>query len=177
MCKNICLTILFFIFIGTTSAKSSINLSKSCDIKTILLTGYKKNDLTFVSKSCDFNENPFVENNLKSDKQTIFVNKYNMDGGKWPQELAAISIYKNRKKNPILITLHTQNWDTPTINGVTYSINLYEIINSNGQVKLIDISRTLGDNQHGLDGESDQKMVFKLKNIFLIKKWLDEKYK
>ena len=76
-----------------------------------------------------------------------------------------------------MITIHTQYWDTSTISGTSYDINLYEILNKDGKVTLIDITEKLGKNQSGLDGESDQKMIFKLKDIALIKKWLDENYK
>ena len=98
-----------------------------------------------------------------------------MDGGKWPQKLEAVSIYKN--KVPVLITLHTQYWDTPTVNGITYSVNLYKILNSSDGVRLIDISKILGQDQSGLDGVSDNYMHFKFKNISSIKKWLDINYK
>ena len=80
-------------------------------------------------------------------------------------------------KNPILITLHTQYWDTPTINGTTYSIDLYQITNKNGKIQVTDISKILGDKQSGLDGVSDDYILFDLKNIALIKKWLDKNYK
>ncbi len=39
----------------------------------------------------------------------MFLNKYSMDGGDNPQKLAAVSVYKKKNSEPILITLHTQN--------------------------------------------------------------------
>lgn len=166
------ITFLFIFLINVTYAKDA---SLSCKEDTTQLTVYNRHDFKFISKSCNFEENPFVENFLISGKKKIFINKYSMDGGKWPQKLEAVSIYKN--KVPVLITLHTQYWDTPTVNGITYSVNLYKILNSSDGVRLIDISKILGQDQSGLDGVSDNYMYFKFKNISSIKKWLDINYK
>ena len=140
------------------------------------LTVYKKADSTIISEEC-LNDNPYISSYLLHNKQKIFINKYSLDAGKWMPKLAAVSIYNKTGKSPLLITIHTQDWDTPTISGVSYSIDLYEVVYKNGEIKLIDISKILGENRSGLDGESDQKMVFKLKNITSIKKWLNKNYK
>ncbi|WP_436870580.1 hypothetical protein [Acinetobacter courvalinii] len=163
-----------FLVIGCTNAKSN-NTYESCDIKFTKISLKFKNDFRIVSKSCN-EENPIVTNYLEGSDQKIFINKYSADGGKWLQQLEAVSIYKQKNKAPILITLHTQRWDTPTISGVTYSVNLYQIINNNEGVKLIDISKNLGDDQSGLDGVSDDYMHFKFKDIATIKKWLDKNH-
>jgi hypothetical protein len=170
--------IFFFIFfIQTTCAETkNDNTYESCDIKFMKISLKFKNDFRIVSKTCD-EENPYVINFLEGEGRKIFINKYSTDGGKWPQKLEAVSIYKQKNKAPILITLHTQRWDTPTISGVTYSVNLYQIINNNEGVKLIDISKNLGDDQSGLDGVSDDYMHFKFKDVATIKKWLDKNYK
>ncbi|MFC6053179.1 hypothetical protein ACFPT0_10070, partial [Acinetobacter portensis] len=130
-----------------------------------------------ISKICNSNDNPYIENSLQGLNKNVYLNKYSIDGGKWYQKLAAVSVYKKTNKNPILITLHTQYWDTPTINGTTYSIDLYQITNKNGKIQVTDISKILGDKQSGLDGVSDDYILFDLKNIALIKKWLDKNYK
>ncbi|ENW94197.1 hypothetical protein [Acinetobacter dispersus] len=168
------ITMFFVCFVNAAYAKNSI---QSCEEAVTKLTVNKKHDFNLMSKSCDFEENPFIENFLINGKQKRFVNKYSMDGGKWPQKLEAVSIYKQKNKVPVLITLHTQRWDTPTINGVTYSINLYKIINNNEGVNLIDISKILGEDKSGLDGVSDDYMHFKFKDINSIKEWLDKNYK
>ena len=140
------------------------------------LTVYKKADSTIISEECS-NDNPYISSYLLHNEQKIFINKYSLDAGKWMPKMAAVSIYNKTGKFPLLITIHTQDWDTPTILGVSYNIDLYEVTYKNGEIKLIDISQILGDNKSGLDGESDQKMIFKLKDIALIKKWLDKNYK
>ncbi|MEB5477122.1 hypothetical protein [Acinetobacter pollinis] len=103
-----------------------------------------------------------------------------MDGGKSPQELAAVSIYRNIKKEPVLITLHTQDWCCyPLSQGTVYSVNLYKIKKTDSKITLIDITRDLGEESSGLDGENDigEKLIFKYKNISSIKKCLDKNYK
>ncbi|WP_241527911.1 hypothetical protein [Acinetobacter proteolyticus] len=170
-------TVFFLIFfVGTSYAeKKNDNL---CNLnQKYKLSIFGKNDFILISKFCDYNDKHFLVNFLIKGKQKIFINKYSVNGGKWPQKLEAVSIYKQKNKAPILITLHTQRWDTPTIGGVTYSINLYQIINNNEGVKLIDISKNLGNDQSGLDGISDEYMHFKFKDIASIKKWLDKNYK
>lgn len=149
----------------------------TCEItSSTKLTVYKKADSTILSEEC-LNDNPYISSYLIHNKQKIFINKYSLDAGKWMPKLAAVSIYNKTGKSPLLITIHTQDWDTPTISGVSYNIDLYELIYINGKIKLIDVSPILGENKSGLDGESDQKMIFKLKDIASIKKWLDKNYK
>ena len=93
MKKYTCLIVLFFVcFINTTYALSS------CEENVTRLTVNKKNDFRLISKSCDFEDNPFIENFLSDGKQKILINKYSMDGGKWPQKLEAVSIYKKKNK-------------------------------------------------------------------------------
>lgn len=164
-----------FLMIGCANAKMK-DTYEGCDVKYTKISLKVKDDFRIVSKSCN-EENPIVTNYLEGSDQKIFINKYSTDGGKWPQKLEAVSIYKQKNKAPILITLHTQRWDTPTISGVTYSVNLYQIINNNEGVKLIDISKNLGDDQSGLDGVLDDYMHFKFKDIASIKRWLDKNYK
>lgn len=164
------------LFFGTFSYADKTHQKTACEIQNTVLTIYKKEDFKIISETCQ-DTNPYIANYLNYDDKKIFINKYSLDVGKWIPELAAVSVYKKSGKPPLLITIHTQDWDTPTISGVSYDINLYKIINDKGNISLVDISKKLGDNQSGLDGESDQKMVFKLKNISLIKKWLDKNYK
>jgi len=167
-------TLLVFIF----GLPVSVYAEKlTCEITNqTKLTVYKKADSTIIIEECS-NDNPYISNYLFHNKKFFFINKYSLDAGKWMPKLAAVSIYNKTEKFPLLITIHTQDWDTPTISGVSYSIDLYEVVYKNGEIKLIDISKILGENRSGLDGESDQKMVFKLKNIASIKKWLDKNYK
>lgn len=77
----------------------------------------------------------------------------------------------------MLITLHTQVWDSPTVNGILYNVNLYEIYLTGKRVRLVDVSNILGNSQSGLEGVSDDYMHFKFKDIASIKKWLDKNYK
>lgn len=169
--------IVFFIFfVGVAYAETKND--NFCDLnQKYKLSVFGKSDFNLISKSCNYSDTHFLVNFLIKGKQKIFINKYSVDGGNWPQKLEAVSIYKQKNKAPILITLHTQRWDTPTISGVTYSVKLYQIINNNEGVKLIDISKNLGDDQSGLDGVSDDYMHFKFKDIASIKKWLDKNYK
>ncbi|EPF70954.1 hypothetical protein [Acinetobacter rudis] len=165
--------LLLFLSIGTIASYAE---ELVCDVNSTQLSIYKKADFRVVSAVCH-NDNPYILNYLVNDKQKIFINKYSLDVGKWIPKLEAVSVYKKLGKSPLLITIHTQYWDTPTISGISYDINLYEILNKDGEIKLIDITEKLGGNQSGLDGESDQKMTFKLKDIASIKKWLDKNYK
>lgn len=165
-------TLLVFIFGSSVYAEKL-----KCEItNSTKLSVYEKADFNILSEECP-NDNPYISNYLLHNKQRIFINKYSIDAGKWMPKLAAVSIYKKTGKLPLLITIHTQDWDTPTISGVSYNIDLYELIEKNGKIKLVDISKILGENKSGLDGESDQKMTFKLKDIASIKKWLDKNYR
>ena len=168
-----------FLLVFCTSVFAESQSEKSnCEINSTLLTVYKKNDFKILSKSCDSEDNPFIENILQGYNTKIFLNEYSMDGGEWPQKLEAVSIYRKKNKPPILITLHTQKWCCyPSPEGEVYSIDLYEITRDKNSFKLKDIGSILGDDQGGLDGVSDDYMHFKLKNIALIKKWLDKNYK
>ncbi|MEB5477120.1 hypothetical protein I2F25_08720 [Acinetobacter pollinis] len=153
-----------------------IKENESCKTTITKLTIYTKNDFNLVSKSCDSEEDPSIENFITSKNNKQFLNKYSMDGGSWPQELAAVSIYKAKK--PVLITLHTQKWCCyPSPEGIVYSIDLYNIIKLNNGFKIMPVTQILGDNSSGLDGTSDEVMHFKLKDISSIKKWLDKNYK
>lgn len=166
-----------FSFLFSSVGMNTTHAEKiACEGNNTQLSVYKKADFKVVSKTCHDN-NPYISNYLVNDKQNIFINKYSLDVGKWIPKLAAVSVYKKLGKPPLLITIHTQYWDTPTISGTSYDINLYEILNKDGKVTLIDITEKLGKNQSGLDGESDQKMIFKLKDIALINKWLDKNYR
>ena len=168
--------IVMIFFVGFINAAYAKNTVQSCGEVVTKLTVSKKNDFNLISKSCDYEENPFIMNFLINGEQKIFINKYSVDGGKWPQKLEAVSVYKQKNKPPVLITLHTQRWDTPTINGLTYSVNLYKITNNKDGVELLDISTILGNDQSGLEGVSDDYMHFKFKDIASIKKWLDKNY-
>ncbi|MEB5477121.1 hypothetical protein [Acinetobacter pollinis] len=169
------ITFLILLFIGESLYAKKTNEEISCDTHTTILTVYKKSDFKVVSRTCQ-DDNPYISNYLVNNRNSTLINKYSLDIGKWIPKLAAVSIYNN-SSSPVLITIHTQYWDTPTISGTSYDINLYKIININGKVQLIDISKILGEDQSGLDGTSDEVMHFKLKDISSIKKWLDKNYK
>lgn len=170
--------VIFFIS-SIVYADSIVNTDKSCVSNITKLTVDTKNDFKLISRSCDSEDNPFIENFLVSKNQKLFLNRYSMDGGESPQKLAAVSIYKNKKNSgPILITLHTQKWCCyPSPEGIVYSIDLYSIKKTKNNVMIEPITNILGKNSSGLDGVSDDYMYFKLKDIASIKKWLDQNYK
>lgn len=164
-----------FLVIGCTNAKSN-NAYESCNMKFTKISLKFKNDFRIVSKTCD-EENPYVINFLEGEGRKIFINKYDINIGKWLPKLAAVSVYKKNNQRPLLITLHTQDWDSPTVNGILYNVNLYKVYLSDEGVKLVDVSNILGNSQSGLEGVSDDYMHFKFKDIASIKKWLDRNYK
>ena len=171
---------IFFLVFCTPVFAESQHEKSDCGISSTLLTVYKKNDFKVLSKSCDSEENPFIENMLQGYNKKIFLNKYSMDGGKSPQKLIAVCIYNKINKDPVLITLHSQYWCCyPLSEGTIYSVNLYKIKKSDSSFKIIDITSSLGTGEQGLDGQNDvgENFVFKLKDIASIKKWLDKNYK
>ncbi|MEQ1189160.1 MULTISPECIES: hypothetical protein [Acinetobacter] len=167
-----------FFIASTGYAGSSVDTEKFCKTQITKLTVYIKNDFELISKSCDSESNPFIENTLVSKNQKMFLNKYSMDGGDNPQKLAAVSVYKKKNSEPILITLHTQKWCCyPSPQGTVYSVDLYKIKKINNNIKIDSITNILGENSSGLDGVSDEYLSFKFKDIASIKKWLEKNYK
>ena len=170
-----------FLLVFCTSVFAESQSEKSnCEINSTLLTVYKKNDFKILSRSCNSEDNPFIENMLQGYNKKIFLNKYSMDGGKNRQELIAVSIYKKINKEPILITLHKQYWCCyPLAEGNSYTVNLYKIKKTDSNFNIIDITKLLGTEDQGLDGQNDigENFVFKLKDIASTKKWLDKNYK
>ncbi|MGN5762811.1 hypothetical protein ACNQO6_00475 [Acinetobacter calcoaceticus] len=164
-----------FLMIGYANAKMK-DTYEGCDIKYTKISLKFKNDFRIVSKTCD-EENPIVINYLEGSDQKIFINKYDINIGKWLPKLEAVSVYKKDNQRPLLITLHTQVWDSPIVNGILYNVNLYEIYLTGKRVRLVDVSNILGNSQSGLEGVSDDYMHFKFKDIASIKKWLDKNYK
>ncbi|MBJ8417072.1 hypothetical protein [Acinetobacter courvalinii] len=164
-----------FLMIGCANAKVK-DTYEGCDVKYTKISLKVKDDFRIVSESCN-EENPIVINYLEGSDQKIFINKYDINIGKWLPKLEAVSVYKKDNQRPLLITLHTQVWDSPTVNGILYNVNLYEIYLTGKRVRLVDVSNILGNSQSGLEGVSDDYMHFKFKDIASIKKWLDKNYK
>lgn len=86
------LIVIVFLIIGCTNAKSN-NAYESCDIKFTKISIKFKNDFRIVSKTCD-EKNPYVINYLEGENRKIFINKYDINIGKWLPKLAAVSVYK-----------------------------------------------------------------------------------
>ncbi|SPL71877.1 hypothetical protein KPC_3055 [Acinetobacter stercoris] len=79
-----------------------------------------------------------------------------------------------------MITLHSQyNCCYPRPEGKNYQVDLYQIQNNKGKLKLKSYTYVLGDYADGFEGQTDvrEKSIFKFKDIASIKKWLDKNYK
>lgn len=61
-----------FFIVSTGYADSLVDTEKFCKTQITKLTVYTKNDFELISKSCDSESNPFIENTLVSKNQKFF---------------------------------------------------------------------------------------------------------
>lgn len=81
-----------FLMIGCANAKMK-DTYEGCDVKYTKISLKVKDDFRIVSESCN-EENPIVINYLEGSDQKIFINKYDINIGKWLPKLEAVSVYK-----------------------------------------------------------------------------------
>lgn len=167
----------FLLCIFSTISLSSNN-DKCSSYQKYTLSVFEKNDITFLSKNCVIDpQTQYVKNFFELQKKKIFINKlYGRIGNGSGVELKAVSIYR-KSKEPILITLYTENYCCyPQPSGILYTVELHKITKKDKKIVLKSITNILGDNSSGLEGVSDDYLHYELKNISLIKEWLDKNY-
>ena len=168
------------------------NEDKSCDAQNYKLSLFKTNDALFSASHCiTIHHEEIDEINGIDGIEEIIHNSILVNGKKYELKnfrkenspsrkinLEAVSMYKDNRHPPLLITLFSEEFCCyPQLDGKDYTIYLYKIYQNkeNGELKLIPSDHILGENASGFNGISDHKIKFKLKNIREIKKYLNKK--
>lgn len=164
----------YFICSAATYARDRCKKDQS-----IPLNIFSKNDYRFESFSCDAEQGTFLKNYLINTKKRIFLNEFYEFSAKEEPKVVAVSIYKSKRNNPLLISISTAFFCcTPQIEGYSYEVKIYEIKKQNDGMILKDITqKLLKDDDSGFEGKTDERIYYKYKNIASIKKWLDKNYK
>lgn len=149
---------------------------QTCSYLNNKLSIFKKNDALFSSSYCIDDGEEIINNSI-----LIGGKKYELRDFKKAEiisrriNLEAISIYKVNKNDPLLIILFSEEFCCyPQLEGKNYRIYLYKIYEDkkNNEFKFISSDHILGENVSGFDGISDKRMIFRLRNIEEIKKYL-----
>lgn len=174
-------TFIFSILIVAQSACARQTIDKSCEAdQAYNFNVFSKKDVRFTSEVCiSDSEEQYVKSYyaLKGSKKLISRVDGGIDGGQGVK-LIAVSLYKRKVKNPILISIYSEKYCCyPKPTGDFYTVELHEFVKIKNSIELKSITHILGDDTSGLNGVFDDYLTFKFKDISSVKKWLDKNYK
>ncbi|OFN27490.1 hypothetical protein ACMYUL_06565 [Neisseria sp. CP9] len=192
--RSLIISIILFCSSGFCIAQEihPIKNDGSCDDQNYKLSLFKTNDALFSASHCITIHNEEIDEiNGIDGIEEIIHNSILVNGKKYELKsfrkenspsrkinLEAVSVYKNNRHPPLLITLFSEEFCCyPQPEGKDYTIHLYQIYKGeeNSKIQIISVDHILGKNVSGYDGGSDVKTKFKLKNIREIKKYLNKK--
>lgn len=164
----------------STAAKQAINQSCKAD-QSYNFNVFSKKDLRFTSETCvsDLEEQHVKSYYILKGKKKLIsrVDQGIVDGGQGVK-LIAVSLYKRKVKNPILISIYSEKYCCyPKPTGDFYTVELHEFVKNKNSIELKSITHILGNDSSGLNGVFDDYLTFKFKDISSVKKWLDKNYK